>query len=278
MYEILRGVRPGGWVLDLGCQVGSFPRNVTAGSVVRLDKQFGASMPEELAVSSDAARLPFPHHTFSAVICNHSLEHIGQLSEALREIGRVLRPDGALYVAVPDVTTLTDRLYRWLSRGGGHVNGFDSAPALARRIEETTGLPHRGSKDLFSSLSFLNRCHARTPTPGRLKLLGGGREWTLFLYVAISRWMDKRLGTRLGYYGWALYFGGVPENLPLDPCANVCVRCGAGHAESFLRQGGLVRRSFVRWQVYGCPQCGAVNPLAPAQRKSTETARRVAGS
>lgn len=69
-------------------------------------------MPGELAVSSDAARLPFPRHTFPAVICNHSLEHIGQLPEALHEIGRVLRPDGALYVAAPDVTTLTDRLYR----------------------------------------------------------------------------------------------------------------------------------------------------------------------
>ncbi|MCC7234346.1 MAG: methyltransferase domain-containing protein [Bryobacterales bacterium] len=261
MYEILRGVQPGEWVLDLGCQAGSFPQAVTAGRVVRIDREFAGAMQGERAVACDAARLPFHGRTFSAVICNHSLEHIDLLPEALMEIGRVVTPGGALYVAVPDVTTVTDKLYRWISRGGGHVNGFDSAPRLALRIEEATGLPHRGTKDLFSSLSFLNRNHAPRPTPRRLMLLGGGREWTLFLYVALSRWLDRRLGTRLGHYGWALYFGGVPERLTLDACPNVCVRCGAGHAAHFLRQRGLVRRTFARRQVYDCPGCGAVNPL-----------------
>lgn len=53
--------------------------------------------------------------------------------------------DGFLFVAVPDASTVTDRLYRWLAGGpapgGGHVNAFTSADETARRIEKAVGLP-----------------------------------------------------------------------------------------------------------------------------------------
>lgn len=79
-----------------------------------------------LSVLADAAALPFASASFDAVVANHSLEHFADLDGALGEIGRVLAPAGALYIAVPDATTFTDRLYRWLARGGGHVNRFSS--------------------------------------------------------------------------------------------------------------------------------------------------------
>jgi len=47
----------------------------------------------------------FGSRTFDAIVLNHSLEHFERLKPALQEIGRVVRPDGAIYVAVPDAAT-----------------------------------------------------------------------------------------------------------------------------------------------------------------------------
>jgi SAM-dependent methyltransferase len=85
-----------------------------------------AQKKEELIVQGDALHLPFPDSTFTAVISNHSLEHFDHLEGALHEIGRVVRPQGALFVSVPDASTFCDRLYRWLAKGSGHVNAFTS--------------------------------------------------------------------------------------------------------------------------------------------------------
>ncbi len=46
-------------------------------------------------------QLPFADHTFDAVICSHVLEHVNDDQKAMREIARVLHPDGWAYVGVP---------------------------------------------------------------------------------------------------------------------------------------------------------------------------------
>src|SRR5512140_3687934 len=124
MQEILRRLPAGARVLDLGCQYGSFPLQATQATVIRLDRDAPASPPGALYVQADAARLPFASHSFHAVIANHSLEHFHQLGDVLRDLGRILDPGGALFVSVPDASTLTDKIYRWVGKGGGHVNPF----------------------------------------------------------------------------------------------------------------------------------------------------------
>jgi SAM-dependent methyltransferase len=263
MHEVLRKLRAGTLVLDLGCAGGSFPPEATAATVVRVDREppvhhaAGARF-----VQADAARLPFADGTFSAVISNHSLEHFDDLAGALSEIGRVIAPGGALFVAVPDASTFTDRLYRWLARGGGHVNAFTSATETAATIERGVGLPHAGTRPLCSSLSFLNRRNAPGPAPRRLLLLGGGYEWSLFLYGWVSRRLDRWVNTRTSIYGWAFYFGEVARPIDTETWVNVCIRCGGGYAGGFLTGEGLVRSSFPGLRVWRCPGCGAVNPFA----------------
>ena len=196
MHEILGNLPSGAMVLDLGCREGSFPVTATKGMVVRVDRDRPSSVAEGAHfVQADAAQLPFADGTFQAVISNHSLEHFDDLHGALRETGRIIATGGALYVAVPDASTLTDRLYRWLSRGGGHVNAFTSAQETAAAIAHATGLPHVATKVLHSSLSFLNRHNCARP-PLRLLPLGGGQEWSLFLFAWLSRRIDRRLRTR----------------------------------------------------------------------------------
>ena len=156
MHEILEGLGPGQRVLDLGSGAGSFDSSAGKYVAIRADLD-RPSIPAGNLTQADAARLPFPDHAFDAVISNHSLEHFHDLAGSLSEIGRVLKPTGALYIAVPDASSFCDRLYRWLARGGGHLNAFTSARQLEATIESATHRPHVATRTLLTSLSYLNR-------------------------------------------------------------------------------------------------------------------------
>jgi SAM-dependent methyltransferase len=243
VYGILASCDERDWVLDLGCQYGSFPSSATRASVVRLDLDAqGAG-----AVMADAARMPFRDAVFSAIIANHSLEHFVELDAVLHEIARVRTAGASLYVAVPDASTLADGLYRWLARGGGHVNAFTDPAETAAHITRLTGLPLAGTRLLHSGFSFANRRNSHGRPPGRLWLTGGGYEWMLRWATWLLRWCDRLFGTRSSVYGWAFYFGATgPGSVTAWP--NVCIRCGAGHPAA-------VSSRFV----YACPACGARN-------------------
>lgn len=262
MYEILRNLPIGARVLDLGCAVGSFPPEATSAKVMRVDLEAPRNgNGGRRFVQGRAEALPFAAQTFDAIISNHSLEHFADLAGSLLEIGRVISPHGALFVAAPDASTLTDRLYRWLARGGGHVNAFTSPTETAALIERSTGLACVATRMLCSSLSFLNRRNSPRPAPRRLLFLGGGYEWSLFLYVWLSRRLDRWLNTRTSIYGWAFYFGKVVPPIDTETWVNVCIRCGSASKASFLMSRKLVS-GFPGLRTYRCPTCGATNPFA----------------
>src|SRR5579871_4867054 len=151
MFEILRNLPDGSRILDLGALNGSFSLEcVPRCLVARIDREWPLRGCGNF-VQGDAARLPFPDRAFDVVIASHSLEHIDPLDAALQEIGRVIRPGGSMYVAVPDASTLSDRLFRWLNNGGGHVNPFCSAGELARKLTRVSGLPLTAMRPLYSS-------------------------------------------------------------------------------------------------------------------------------
>ena len=256
---ILRHLDRGSWVLDLGCgRTGSFPAD-SRFRAVRVDRKRHAPQTEDPYVIADAASLPFRDGSFGAVVANHSLEHFEQLEPSLHEIRRTLAPRGALFVSVPDATTLTDRLYRWLAQGGGHVNAFTSAKAVGRQVETGTGLQWVATRPLFSSFSFLNRHNRVTRAPRKLLLLGGGHESVLRWGSYWFRVIDRLFKTRLSRYGWAFYFGQLREDIPTQAWSNVCVRCGSAHPSQWLRDHGVFARRLLAFHCYRCPGCGAVN-------------------
>jgi SAM-dependent methyltransferase len=193
---------------------------------------------------------------FELVVSNHSLEHFPELEASLREIGRVVKPGGALFIAVPDARTLEDRIYRWMARGGGHVNPFRSEGEVVALVERFTPLRHRATVLLGSSLSFLNRHNFTTRPPRRIALFAGGDERFLAVLAAIRRRVDRLLGTRLSVYGWAFYFGAVTPDLVEGPWEHVCVRCGSGVPVAFLRE-----MHAIRGVVWHCTICGGFNLL-----------------
>lgn len=258
MHEILYHLPPASLVLDLGCSVGSFDAATFPFVSVRVDLEPLGGGRTGMFAQADAARLPFRARTFDAVVCNHGLEHFKELKHALQEIGRVLKCHGALFVSVPDATTLHDRLYRRVANGGGHVNLFNNPGELAAMLAWYSGLPHVATKILYASYSFLNRRNARDRAPKTLALLWWRWEAPLAVLTVMLRFLDRHLGTRTSIYGWAMYFGNVPEPVLPRPWTNVCVRCGQAHPSDWLAEIGAVRRKWLL-SSYPCPGCGASN-------------------
>jgi hypothetical protein len=260
MLDLIRNLPASARVLDVGAGPGSFPSERPDLQVVRLDLERPHLLGDGSYVLADAARMPFRTALFDLIVSNHSLEHFTELKATIREIGRVLKPDGVLYVAVPDATTLSDRIYRWLGRGGGHVNPFRSPGELAGLITGLTGSPLRSTTVLYSSLAFLNRHNFVTPPPRRIALFAFGNELFLAVGIWILRGLDRRCGTRLSRYGWAFRFGNVAGAAD-EAWVNVCVRCGAGHSEAYLRKHVAIRRAMGLVPAYRCPACGGFNFL-----------------
>ena len=62
------------------------------------------------------AELPFADRSFDYVTCLEGLEHIENPQQAIREFARVLRPGGQLFVSVPNILNIEERL-KWLIHG-----------------------------------------------------------------------------------------------------------------------------------------------------------------
>ena len=264
MIEILRHLPPGARVLDVGALTGSFPTDYCPGAVVvRVDLELPAPGTCPGFVQADAGCLPFPDRCFDAVIANHSLEHIRGLPTALGEIGRVVRPDGSLFVAVPDASTFSDRLFRFAYQdNSGHINPFCSADALAADITRATSLELKATRSLYSSFEYLNRYYFPARGSWRLRAVGNGNRRCIVALSYATRLFDRVFHTRTSAYGWAFYFGNLDEEVEQGSWSNVCVGCGAGHPASGLLASNLVRR-WIIFEAYSCPRCGSRNLFTP---------------
>lgn len=97
----------------------------------------------------DAQAIPFPSGVFDLVLANYMLYHVPDRPRALREIRRVLRPDGRLYAAtngqnhlrqlrlLGNMTsdTLPERAAAWPASGFDLQNGADQLRAVFSQVE-----------------------------------------------------------------------------------------------------------------------------------------------
>ncbi len=78
---------------------------------------------------ADATCLPFGDASIDKIICSEVLEHIDNYRDVLREINRVLKPNGRLAISVP--RAWPEKICWWLSAAyheneGGHIRIFNA--------------------------------------------------------------------------------------------------------------------------------------------------------
>ena len=259
MYEILDSLPPTAKVLDVGSREGSFRAEDYRFTTVRVDLNVPVHRDQSF-IRADVIQMPFASGTFDAVILNHCLEHFVDLKRSIQEVGRVVHRHGAAFVSIPDASSLSDKLYRRVARdAGGHVNMFRSAPEVEKLLEWYLGVPHVATRTLYGGLSFLNRRNivGRTEIRSQMRF-SGFPEPVLALLNASLRLLDKSHRTRLSVYGWAMYFGRVPQIVGETPLNNVCMRCGKGVSFAETQAYVCMKRGLLGSR-YRCPDCGAVN-------------------
>ena len=64
----------------------------------------------DVDVRLDVTAMPFDYASWDVVLCSHVLEHVPDDAAAIRELRRVVRPGGRVYVMVPLVPGRTDTL------------------------------------------------------------------------------------------------------------------------------------------------------------------------
>ncbi len=159
-------LHPGENVLELGCGTGSMWQGVTLpeGCALTLtDLSAGmldaarantAHLHAEYALC-DAMELPFPDAAFDVVIANMMLYHVPDIDRALREIRRMLKPQGRFFAATFGEHGVTEAVFEMLSlpctanhrftlqNGGAQLANHFSAVEMRQREDalDVTFLP-----------------------------------------------------------------------------------------------------------------------------------------
>jgi len=77
-------------------------------------------------VNLNELNLPYNEAEFDIVFCSDVLEHLENPSKCLREIRRVVKPNGAVYVTIPNCSNILQRLYFVVS---GNSKRFNPLPS-----------------------------------------------------------------------------------------------------------------------------------------------------
>jgi len=131
------GLRPGERVLDVGCGTGTIARLAAErvgmnGRVSALDVNAGMlsvarSLPSAIHIKwyeTAAESVPLPDNSFDVILCGLSFQFFVDKSAALREMHRVLKPGGRVYISTPQPNAFFDLFDRAIAR---HVNEEASA-------------------------------------------------------------------------------------------------------------------------------------------------------
>ena len=139
VHAILQWIEPG-LVLDLGCNDGGIAHRIqqTGARVIGADRlryvQIASRDYGIPVVALDADRpLPFADGTFDTVLISGVLECVGVPNALLKEVRRVLVPDGRFILVLANKDSLRERYRRWRGKAPTLWKQFELR-ALARML------------------------------------------------------------------------------------------------------------------------------------------------
>ncbi len=117
--RLWREASSGGLYLDVGCGAGTYTRWLAEQGlqVIGLDysqptlaKARTRTSPTIALCAADATRLPFPDSSFDGALCFGVLQAVSDSAPVIRELARVLRPGGELWIDALNSDGLAARL------------------------------------------------------------------------------------------------------------------------------------------------------------------------
>jgi len=171
-----------GEFLDIGCGSGDYLHVMLAkGWRVRgvEPSEFGSAEGRRAGFdifNGTLLKANFPPNSFDYVRLNHSFEHIPNPVEVLDEIYRILKPQGKLYIGIPNIDSLPYRIfgrYWWYLGAPLHTHNYTVTiiSTLMRRSGLTVDRVYYNSNygSLLGSLQiYANRNSSRKSTEGWL--------------------------------------------------------------------------------------------------------------
>lgn len=107
-----------GALLDVGCGIGvllkeakSLGFNTRGVEVSKTASSYGVENFSLDIINSDLIKSDLPKETFDVVVLNHVFEHIKEPVSLLNGIKRVLKPDGVVLFVVPNMESLSAKLF-----------------------------------------------------------------------------------------------------------------------------------------------------------------------
>ena len=140
------GLPPGSRILDLACGTGDLSRTATAAGLIPIgaDLSFGmldASHGTGPLLQADASALPLADGSVDGLICGYALRNFTDLTGALHEMGRVVRPGGRLSlleVAAPKSKLMLAGYKIWFEHAVPVIGGLLSDRAAYRYLPAST--------------------------------------------------------------------------------------------------------------------------------------------
>ncbi len=231
----------GARVLDLGCGSGTvsysgFPALRFFG-IDQFAHTHTSFWPENASLAlARAESLPWADSAFDAALCNFVFEHLSDPRAALRELERVVVPGGLLYVSIPRSDSLQDRLYRFTTKGGGHLQRY-SFHSFVGLVYQETGFKLEGMAAAPGGFTWLNEVPCGSLIRG-------------LLYRAFRSWHRATGNNPLAASDFLLLFRSTRE-LGFKQIGQVCSLCGKSISKSPAGANGSWR----------CPVCAFDNLL-----------------
>jgi len=132
-------------------------------------------------------KLPFKNKKFDKALCLDVLEHINNRDQLLKEIKRVLKPNGLTFISIPNIDTSWKRLQQKVGIKNAYADPDHKIEYAEQEVKEIV------EKHGFKILDFKPVVYD-TPWIGFFDLIGG---ISLKLYAKIVVWKKEKVKSNL---------------------------------------------------------------------------------